>query len=54
MGGYTDDLEKDFEEFKKEHPGCGPADKAVFWEGKARELAEQCEWLSERIYSTKY
>ena len=46
---YTDKLLEDFANFKKEHPGCGPADKAVFWEEKAKELAEHCDWMSERL-----
>ena len=41
---YKEDMYNEFEQFKKEHPGCGPADKAIFWEEKANEFADILQW----------
>lgn len=37
----------EFEKYKQEHPGCGPADKAIFWENKAIDLAETLQWIDD-------
>ena len=47
---YTSKLREDFKNFKKEHRGCGPNEKAVFWQEKAEELADLCDWMSDHLF----